>query len=815
MDMRLTHLFTSLFATALLMAACTDNDGLPQTDKPGPVPAETGQVTFLISNSSKGVTHFPVTKAIATEAENNIDTLDVYVFGRDKTKEAETVYVLETVYRGMDNMSVSDVDGHKQVKLSVTEGTKFFYFVSNGRNQRALDEIIVGKTTKEEFRSKLTNTQDALLACPLLMTDTCMYAVDADGKVHLNGSTDEHVAADPVDIVLKRRMARFDVKNDKYGSQFILTKITLSHVPEKNSLLEGYDFGSDTTFMATDLPAIDFAGMENANVGETPSVFYLYPVSAAKASTVKIILEGTNLDGTTPQVYNLDLKETQAADANYMDIVSNYRYILNIRSVDAKKMSAMLTVEDWITGDTVKVNTDLGGIALKMEDTDGEGNAIPQFPGTRTFTSLPAGGALLELPADAIAGDSVTITVAAESEWKLRADSLYDWIGLSEEQKGLQKYFRLTTLKPNPSATEAREATVLVYNAYEGSINQPLIIRQAANASAHIALSGARIAADNLYAPGDVLTEEEVKVDLATVSNWTASVRTECKWITLTDATGTGNGAFKLSLTANDSYTAERVDTVFIKGSYTITPQGEQEASQQMERRLIVRQAKKSPGSIELNMRGDVELRPEASTFTVNVTATAGSAWTASILGEGDKALTLTAPTDGKGTGNGQITLTLSANATANGRKDTLWVRSDVNEKIFQQVNFRQAPALPAVAYKEVRINKDGTALKGVKAADSGLEDLTDGKISITGLSDASKWELAGDTPDWVTVTYEGKAAETTATITIAANDKTDQSAVSDAKARQATIMIRHKEYPTSTLIPVVIRQSVEETTKP
>lgn len=141
-------------------------------------------------------------------------------------------------------------------------------------------------------------------------------------------------------------------------------------------------------------------------------------------------------------------------------------------------------------------------------------------------------------------------------------------------------------------------------------------------------------------------------------------------------------------------------------------------------------------------------------------------------------------------------------------------MRSDVNEKIFQQVNFRQAPALPAVAYKEVRINKDGTALKGVKA-DKNLEDLTDGKISITGLSDASKWELAGDTPDWAAVTYEGTAAATTATITIAANDKTDQSAVSNPKARQATIMIRHKEYPTSTLIPVVIRQSVEETTKP
>lgn len=811
--MRLTHVFTSMFVAALLLGGCTDNDELAGAGQPERPAVADGQITFLVSNSSKGVTHYPVTKAIATEAENKIDTLDVYVFGRDQTKESETVYVLETVYRGMENMNVSDKGGQKQVTLSVTEGTKFFYFVSNGRDQRALDEITVGETTKEQFREKITNLQEAPLACPLLMTDTCMYAVSDDGTVTLNGTT-AHTPTDPVEILLKRRMARFDVKNDKYGSQFILKKITLSHVPERNSLFEGVDFGADTTFSDASFPAIDFAAMENANVGETPSVFYLYPVSAEKAKNVKIMLEGTNLDGKTPQVYNLELKETQETDAKYMDIRSNYRYILSIRSVDAKKLSAVLTVEDWITGDTVKVNTDLGGIALKMEDEDEEGTAIPQFPGTRSFQNLPGGGNLLTLPADAIAGDSVTITVAAESEWKIRTDSIYDWIGLSEEVKGLQKYFRVTTLKPNPSKDNYREATVLVYNAYEASINQPLVIRQSANTTADIALSGERIAADNLYAPAEGLTEELVKVNATGITDWTASVRAECTWINLDPSTATAIATtdLKLTLTENDSYTEERVDTVFIKGTYSITPSGDhQAASQALERRLVVRQAKKSPGSIELSLRGDVELRPEANTLTIDVTASAGSAWTASILGDGDGALTLATPSDGKGTGNGQITLTLSANTTANGRKDTLLVRSDRNEKIFQKVAFRQAPQLPTVAYKSVQVSKDGKTIKGLESDGTTLTTLADGGINVTGLADATQWELAGDTPAWINVTYDNSGK-----ITIADNGSTtDQSKADHPVARTATVIFRHKDYPTSTLIPIKISQTVEETVTP
>lgn len=781
--MKLKYLLTSTLAAMLLATACND-DEMAEPQKQ-PQPEATSRLTFAISNSGKGIVHYPGTKAIATEAENNIDTLDVYVFGRDKTKEDEVSYVLETVYRGFENMQVSDQGDVKEVTISVSEGTKYFYFVANGRNQRSLDEVMLDKTTKDDFRKKLTNTQSGLLAAPLLMTDTCEYAVSDDGQtVTVNGKA--HTVGEAVAVTLKRRMARFDVKNDKYGSQFILEKITLKGVPEKNSLIDGFDFGADTTFRADALPAIDFTEFENANVGESPSVFYMYPVNATKAQNVSLLLEGTNLDGKTRQVYNLDLKKTQES-ADYMNIESNYRYILSIKSVDSKKLTAILSVEEWIVGDTVKVNTDLGSIVLDVPTVDDENKAINTFNGWNWTFDNTAGKNILEVPADAILGDSLTIAVAAESEWNIKADSLYDWIELSEVEAGLQKKFRVTTTKANPNQNAVREATVLVYNNFEPSINQPLVIRQQANANNYINLTGNRLAGDELYLTSGVISEEEVTVGLpATISAWNVTKRPECDWITINkkaDASG-----FKLDATANDDYT-ERTDTLYLTADYTISANSgdKQTAAQKLERRLIVRQTKKSLGNIELIPHESQEL--SASAQTVKVSVKASSEWEASILGDGTF-LSI----NGKNTGsaNDEINLDVTENTGKTGRKDTLLVQNKANKNIFQKLAFRQAPASPTLSATSVVMEKTGN-----------VTSPAGGEITITNMDadDAENWELL-NVPEWLTATYTPAENK----ITLTTNDKTELQE-SDVNIRKATLVFRHKEYPTATRMLIQITQ--------
>lgn len=781
--MKLKYLLTSTLAALLLATACNDDEmAEPQNQ---PQPEATSRLTFAISNSGKGTVHYPDTKAIATEAENNIDTLDVYVFGRDKTKESEVSYVLETVYRGFENMQATDKgDGVKEVTISVSEGTKYFYFVANGRNQRSLDEVVLDKTTKDDFRKKLTNTQSGLLAAPLLMTDTCEYAVSDDGKtITVNGQA--HTAGDPVAVTLKRRMARFDVKNDKYGSQFILEKITLKGVPEKNSLIDGIDFGADTTFRADALPAIDFTEFENANVGESPSVFYMYPVNATKAQNVSLLLEGTNLDGKTRQVYNLDLKKTQESK-EFMNIESNYRYILSIKSVDSKKLTAILSVEEWIVGDTVKVNTDLGSIVLDVPKVDEDNKAINTFKGWQWTFDNTADKNILEVPADAILGDSLIISVAAESEWNIKADSLYDWIELSEVEAGLQKKFRVTTTKANPNQNAVREATVLVYNNFEPSINQPLVIRQKANTNNYINLTGNRLAGDELYLTSGAISGEKVTVGLpATITTWDVTKRASCDWITLTkeaDASG-----FTLDATANDDYT-ERIDTLYLTADYNISADAgdKQTSAQKLERRLIVRQTKKSLGNIELIPHESQELN--ATTQTVKVSVKASSEWVASVSGDG--ALSITG--GDTGSADGEITLTVAENTGNTGRKDTLLVQNKSNKNIFQKLAFRQAPASPTLNTKSLKMDKAGN-----------FTSPNSGEITITGMDagDADNWELL-NVPEWLTATYTAATNK----ITLTTNDKTELKE-SDVNIRKANLVFRHKEYPTATRILIHIEQ--------
>lgn len=777
--MKLKYFLISSLAVMMLAVAC--NDDVADVNIDNETPATKGRVTFSVTNSSKGSVHYPTTRAIATDEENNIDTLDVYVFGIDKTKKDEVSYILETVYRGFDNMNaIPNSDGSKQVTLNVSEGTKYFYFVSNGRNQRALDEVVLNKTTKDEFRTKITNRLDAPLTCPLLMTDTCEYKVAENGDITVNGTA--HTAGEAVNITLKRRMARFDVKNDKFGSQFILKKITLTGVPERNSLFDGIDFGSDTTFRTEALPSIDFTERENANVGETPSVFYMYPVNATKADNVRLVLEGTNLDNSTPQVYNLDLKKTQDA-ADFMSIESNYRYVLNIKSVDAKKLSAVLTVEDWITGDTVKVNTDLGSIVLSVPTKSEDGlTDVNKFGWSWTFTNVDGDKNVIEMPADAVANDSLTIAVAAESEWKIKADSLYDWIGLSEVETGLQKQFKITTLKPNPSATSVREATVLVYNSYEPSINQPLVIRQAKNATNNIKLTSPLLAGDSLYISGSGATEELIAVTLTGAKTWTVD-KPACTWITKCEQDGDN---IKMTVEANDSYTEGRIDTIMVKATYTIAPTSgdNQAANQTLERRLIVRQAKKSLGIIELSLRGDVELPADAQDLTVSVKAT--SDWTAKVSGDG----AIEIDGDNKGTANGTVKLKIAANAGNTGLKDTLLVQNDKNSNIFQKVAFRQAPVKATLSASKVLVDKDGNITSG-------------NEITVTnmGIGDEDKWELV-NVPGWITAAYDYNSSDKKITFTGKQNDQ--------AQPRTATLIFRHKEYPTTTQLLITVQQAVE-----
>lgn len=127
----------------LLLTSCSEN-----TDAPVPDRGNDGkggkEVTFLFSGTAQG--YVPYTKAdgaIASEAENKLETLDIYVFGEDSLSSASPKpIVLEEILRsGEDTAALGNTFGltvsgkDNLVTISVGEGSKKkFYFVANARS---------------------------------------------------------------------------------------------------------------------------------------------------------------------------------------------------------------------------------------------------------------------------------------------------------------------------------------------------------------------------------------------------------------------------------------------------------------------------------------------------------------------------------------------------------------------------------------------------------------------------------------------------------------------------------------------------------
>ena len=85
-----------LMAAGFLLTSCNENGELPGAD--APANAEGQRISFVFPGTSQGIV--PYTKAIASEAENKLETLDIYVF-REDTLSSKTPksMVLEEIFR--------------------------------------------------------------------------------------------------------------------------------------------------------------------------------------------------------------------------------------------------------------------------------------------------------------------------------------------------------------------------------------------------------------------------------------------------------------------------------------------------------------------------------------------------------------------------------------------------------------------------------------------------------------------------------------------------------------------------------------------
>lgn len=384
--MKKTYLML-LLALAGLGSSCTNEDG---TEGPN-LSGAAGEIQLVFSGSGESTEY---TKAIASESENKIDNLKVYLFG------AATATATDAQYEYMETWTMTEaVPADKQfilqssgsswtasIKPGEKKGLPYLTLVcvanqdnlfdADGSAFAALTAVVTdagGTVTtagtkldafKAAYTAKLTGAD--ILKTPLAMTGT--------GTTKISGSVSK------VAITLKRIVARFDIDNTTATSQLTIENVSMGQGRPNGSLFGATlaEAATPTTDLLTyaDVP---FAG-ENANQGTLESALYVYPNLATDKSF--LIIKGKYKSPSTgeqiPVTYNIPVVKTPEGataetPANYIAIDANSRYKLRITDVTESNIYSTFEVEDWTSG---------GGVIVKPE------NAKPEVKGL-TGTNVP------------------------------------------------------------------------------------------------------------------------------------------------------------------------------------------------------------------------------------------------------------------------------------------------------------------------------------------------------------------------------------------------------------------------------------------
>lgn len=400
-----------LLAFAGLGASCSDDV------ESGGGSSIAGRTELQIAFSGNGESQ-EYTKAAASESENEIKDLKIYLFAAN-AENGEYQY-LETWEEGQPyNPDNADVTKFKKqasgtsVKASIYPNEKKglpwikLYCVANNGSHLTTDGKFYGENGADELLATLTkvetdadgivttpgtketefiksftkaigtDTDTGILGTPLLMT--------GNGKTKISGSVSK------VDITLRRLVARFDIDNAASKTNLTITSLTMAHARKTAPLwgavptkVEEADLATDTKL--TTYKDVEFNKIANANTGLTESAFYVYPNLATDQSY--LIINGTYKSPITsqqvPVTYNIPIVRTpEGADkGEYIAINANNRYTLRISDVTQSNVFASFEVVDWTSG---------GGIIVKPD------NDAPVVDVTKTFAPVD-GGSEADLP---------------------------------------------------------------------------------------------------------------------------------------------------------------------------------------------------------------------------------------------------------------------------------------------------------------------------------------------------------------------------------------------------------------------------------
>ncbi|MFV0580727.1 MAG: hypothetical protein ACK5N4_01610 [Parabacteroides gordonii] len=397
----LLHIFA---AGAFLFASCTEeNEVVGGTTTGG---TDTGDGTdrqeVFLSLKNSLILQKPETKAagdpIATEEENYIHSLDVYVFG-SKTEDGD--YTLQEIHYYRDDASTVTIPGVNAYSFNlnntddnaVTTGllkinkglfvklycvanrTEMYTTAGDGTTTQYTDfksltqtapgqddnQLTAGTPKEADFKKlhiKLIDplaadpTDNDVLASPLPMSGAYTVPLDLTDF----GSS----ARTQISFKLSRMVARFDIVNNATKSKFTLEKISMGNgqkgakffpietVGKSNADLISYP--ERLVPAETQQKNDDLAGTTDLTKG----AFYTYP--SPKDDHGYLMLKGkyaVNQTESKDVSYQVPFQQMINGVGTYIEVSNNHRYTITITKADTYHLDVNLKVADWDDKETI------------------------------------------------------------------------------------------------------------------------------------------------------------------------------------------------------------------------------------------------------------------------------------------------------------------------------------------------------------------------------------------------------------------------------------------------------------------------------
>ena len=376
-------------ALLALLAGC-DQGELGTDDAPGKGAGKEIRLVFSGGGESQ-----EYTRAIASESENQIDNLDIYVFAatadggdyqyletwkaaaQDDTAAktfklsgagtARKASIFPTELKGIPNLKLYCVANSTTLYKADGDPIDPLVAVKTNAATGAIETAGTKATDFEKYCTAKLEPAGTALGTPLVMTGS--------GTTKILGN----IAT--VNIELKRRVSRFDIDNESAKTGLIIESVALGNGRNQATVMPGTlaELSGPDLANLIEYPVAEgsYLMLPKANQGVTESALYTYPLKDTDEAflIIKGKYQNPMQKDPVPVEYHLDIQRAPdtGGAAAFIDVVANTRYTLHIKEVMEATITAFFEIVDWTSGGGVIVKPDNAApvvTALNVEGTD-------------------------------------------------------------------------------------------------------------------------------------------------------------------------------------------------------------------------------------------------------------------------------------------------------------------------------------------------------------------------------------------------------------------------------------------------------------